>query len=805
MLSIAARGSGPAATAYFLQMQADRGALEDYYATEGDGQWYGAGAVTAGLAGTVEQEAFAALAAGMDPKNGNPLVQGAGDKHRAGWDLTFSAPKSVSIQWGCGAKQLREEIQVAHDRAVRTALDLASKQCIKARRGHAGEYEEAADPVLALFRHGTSRELDPQLHTHCFVFNCARRRDGSWGGIQSRHMYQWKMALGAIYRAELARQLQRLGFEIQRDGKSFRISGVREDVERAFSQRRAQIQTALAKHGTSSARAAEAAALDTREKKQDVPIERLLTDWRRRADALNFTASGVPRTFRGPLDPPSTKTCLSGMTDTASTVSLPQLYAAVATESQGALDALGVDALVQGVVEDSECVRLRAADGSTRFSSLQMLQLEEELVRQAWEVAGRTTHPIASAIRDRILKKAPDLSSEQRTAVSAATTPAGLALWEGAPGSGKTSALKVAAEIWAAGGYQVQGAALSGKAAQGLGEGAGIPVRTVFHLLKELESNPDMLRPQDVVILDEAGMVGSRDMARLVEHIARAGAKLVLVGDSKQLQPIDAGGAFRALAANIGATPLREIRRQRKEWARQAVMQLGAGAAGDAVRQFEERGLLKTAGGEHDLLAALVQDWVSAGGLDAPSSHLILAPTRADCQKLNQLVRARLAKAGKLGESAIAGEVEFAEGDRVQCLRNRRVLGVMNGTRGTIRRVLHHTDSIRLMIDTDDGRRVFLDPMEYPDLEHGYAVTVHKAQGVTVDHAYVLANECMSDREWTYVAASRARNETRIYMDKWLKDEVVRVMSRSRPKDTTTEYEVLDNTGQPTTSVEHQP
>ncbi len=208
------------------------------------------------------------------------LVQRAGDSHRPGWDLTFSAPKSVSVVWGIAEQKQREAIERAHTQAVERTLAFAEQQQLfVTRRGHDGIERETARPIIATYLHGTSREADPQLHTHAFVLNVAARDDGSYGTLETKPLYEWKMALGAAYRAELAHELRALGYETAPDSKgSFRISQVPRDLERHFSKRRAQIEAVMSERGTTSAKAAEVAALNTRKAKEFVDRHDLARD-----------------------------------------------------------------------------------------------------------------------------------------------------------------------------------------------------------------------------------------------------------------------------------------------------------------------------------------------------------------------------------------------------------------------------------------------------------------------------------------------------------------------------------------------
>ncbi len=299
MLSISARNATPSDIRAYLEGERDganRGA-EDYYTESGRtaGRWLGSGAAELHLAGDVQSQAFDRLAAGFHPEMDAALVQRAGEYHRPGWDLTFSAPKSVSVVWGIAEEKQREAIERAHTQAVERTLAFAEQQQLfVARRGHNGVQRESARPIIATYLHGTSREADPQLHTHAFVLNVAARDDGSYGTLETKPLYEWKMALGAAYRAELAHELRTLGYETAPDSKgNFRITQVPRDLERHFSKRRAQIEAVMTERGTSSAKAAEVAALNTRKAKGSPTATTLRATWRAESLAFGVTAQHV--------------------------------------------------------------------------------------------------------------------------------------------------------------------------------------------------------------------------------------------------------------------------------------------------------------------------------------------------------------------------------------------------------------------------------------------------------------------------------------------------------------------------------
>lgn len=808
MLSISARGTAATAESYYTHLQDEGGrGVEDYYAAEAAGRWCGMGAMALGLTGAVEREAFRHVLHGRDAA-GQDLVRGAGPNHRAGWDLTFSSPKSVSVVWGLADAPLRAAIEAAHDQAVRAALDQLQARAIQARRGHAGQRQESAAMVAALFQHGSSRELDPQLHTHALVMNLAQRADMSWGGIESRHLYAWQKAAGALYRAELAAGLQQLGYQVERAGDAFRLSAVPVDLERSFSKRRAQIEAALARHGTQGARASEVAALNTRRTKQAIDQNQLRADWQLRGLERGWGPAQLAEARQaGPAlvhAMPEPAHMLKTLTQHASTFALRDIWREVATAAQGCQDARGIDAYIEGLLHNPELVRLRAASGEIRYSSREMVDLERSMAMAAAQRQHDTRHQVSEASLAHACAARPTLSDEQHHMLQhVCQTTGGVALVEGMAGTGKSFALGAARLAWEAQGLRVRGAALAGKAAQGLEAGSGIPSQTLHSLLAALEVGPreqvarEQLASKDVIVIDEAGMVGSRQMARLLAHVHAAGAKAVLVGDSRQLQPIDAGGAFRALSQRLGAAELTDIRRQRQGWARQAVHDVAEGKAAAALTAYQERGLLAVGADRQDSMRQMVTDWARERDPDRPGESLMLAGTRAEVRQLNELARERMREAHRLGPAAQLEGREFAEGDRVLFTRNSLALGVKNGTLGTLTRVaLDHQGEWQFQVRTDTGERVTFSPTRdpaqggYAHIEHGYAVSVHKAQGATVDRAFVLVSEAMSDREWSYVATSRAREATRIYADALLMAELESSLSRSRQAETTLDYEL---------------
>lgn len=806
MLSISNVKTAGGAVSYFADHLVTEGvtnnanATEDYYAHDEPGQWLGGGADKLGLRGQVDAKDFARMLLAVD-QNDQPIVIGGGvADRRAGWDLTFSAPKSVSVLWAVADEQTHDAIEQAHVLAVETAMAwLESSGGIAARRGKGGAELESAALVAARFDHGTSREQDPQIHSHCFVMNLAQRQDGSWGAIQSKEFFSRKMAAGALYRSALADQLQQIGFGIERDKKSFAVIGVPDQLQQEWSTRRGQVLAEMAAHGGRTAKSAEAAALNSRRGKEEIEQHLLLDRWKQQAAEHDFSAQTVSDLQRQkhhrPEPMPTTSELWRELTQQASTISERQLEAAIFEKSQGVLSPLAAQQFLNDFVRDSETVILRDATGNRRFTSREMLELEQSIISNAQQRQNENS-AIAETHVTEALAAVPSISDEQREMVEHITGNGGVMVVEGMAGTGKSFALGVARQAWESAGKNIIGSALSGKAAEGLESGSGIQSQTLHSLLYELNPDPvtgqqakRSLTARDVIVLDEAGMVGSRQMAELLGLAEQAGAKVVLVGDSRQLQPIDAGGAFRGLSKNLGAARLTDIRRQKAVWHREAVTALSEGDAGRALTAFADHGLLQTGGDRQATISKMVATWRQdlIQNHDNDSSSLMLAGTRADVAAINRAARAAIADQ-LTGETTTINGHKFQSGDRILFTKNSKRIGVKNGTLGT---VLHSLDGGKMAVLLDDvGRTVIVDGEQYDSVQHGYAVTVHKSQGATVDRAYVLAHESMSGQEWSYVAASRSRDETTIFADSELISELDLTMARSQAQDLTTDYQL---------------
>ena len=432
--------------------------------------------------------------------------------------------------------------------------------------------------------------------------------------------------------------------------------------------------------------------------------------------------------------------------------------------------------------------------GEERFSSRDMIATEQRLERATAALAGRSAHSIPAAAHDSAIAAAGMrglvLGEEQEAALRHVTGGGDLASVVGYAGTGKSALLGVAREAWEGAGYRVQGLVLSGIAAENLEGGSGISSRTIASLEHQWSQGRELLSNNDVLVIDEAGMIGSRQMERIVSEAEKRGAKLVLVGDPEQLQAIEAGAAFRAIAERHGAIEVTEVRRQLEDWQRAATPQLATGRTAEALQAYEERGFVQAAQDRNEARAALIEQWDRDRKGSPRSSTLILSHTRDEVQQLNSMARDRLREAGELGEETTVrtgrGARAFAIGDRIMFLRNERSLGVKNGSLGRVDSIT----AVRMAVQFDDGRTVAFDLKDYAEVDHGYAATIHKAQGVTVDRTYVLATPGL-DRHAAYVAMSRHRESVQLHYgvnDFADRDRLTQTLSRERQKDVTTDY-----------------
>ncbi len=793
LLSIGKLATG--AGDYYTAMVAE--GAEEYYtsAREAAGVWVGQASHRLGLAGIVRPDDFTSVLAYQYPGTNVRITASRSAPTVTAFDATFCAPKSVSILHGLGTPDIRAAVRQAHDVAVREALTVFDTEASRGRRGHGGaEVIDGDGFVAAAFAHRTSRAGDPHLHTHVVIANLVHGPDDRWTALDARPLYHWSKTVGYLYEAELRHQLATsLGVEwraVRRGIADLAVVPMR--VVDEFSTRRHEIDAHMARTGGDSARAAQIAAYATRRMKDHTATpESLLDGWRQRAVDLGFDAERVCNQINADIDHQRDIGVIhltpmferlagpDGLTRNRSMFGRREVI-------QGICDLLPNGAPIASIVEwadlfvaSEHCVQLtgtgasaiRTKDGrvvsartdETRFSTPDMLATERRLIDTAVRRTGDGVGCADHRHVDAAISARPTLSDEQvQMVLRVCFSGAGVDIVEGVAGAGKTYALAAANQAWTQSGNTVIGCALAAKAARQLQTDADIPSQTIDRLLIDLD-RPEHggLAPNTVIVVDEAAMVGTRKLLRLLGHAEHARAKVVLVGDPCQLPEIEAGGAFTGLRWRLDANLLATNRRQQESWERTALAQLRAGDTDTALDAYLHHGRVKISSPATGLRAQMVDDWYDAR---RSGTAVMLASTRAEVDGLNQLARVRLRGQGTIGadQVTLAG-VAFAEGDLVVALRNDPRLGVLNGTRCVVERIDTASESMRCR--TDDNHIVAL-PFSYAadsHLAHGYAMTIHKAQGATYDSCLILGDDRLT-AEVAYTALSRGRIDNALYL-----------------------------------------
>ncbi|MEO1473457.1 MAG: Ti-type conjugative transfer relaxase TraA [Pseudomonadota bacterium] len=394
------------------------------------------------------------------------------------------------------------------------------------------------------------------------------------------------------------------------------------------------------------------------------------------------------------------------------------------------------------------------------FTTREMLSLESDMMDRARRMADGSTTAVSARRVDKALQAREFLSDEQVNAVRYVTDEKRLACVVGLAGAGKTTMLETAREAWEAQGLKVHGATIAGKAAQELEQSSGIQSRTLASLEWSLNNDKFKLGKNDVLVIDEAGMVGSKQLARVMQHAETAGAKMVMVGDPDQLQPIAAGGAFRAVLERTGYAEINTIRRQNVEWQKEASQAFARGDVGEGLEAYREKGNSHAYRLKEDAVRSMARR--VCDDREAGKSVLALAHTNKDVQAVNAAVRDERKERGDLEDGAqfktSRGSIEVSQGDRIVFLQNDRELGVKNGMLGDV--IEAGKDSLK--VQTEAGETVKFTADRYNSVGHGYCTTIHKSQGATVDRTHVLATRGL-DRNLTYVAMTRHREDCHIH------------------------------------------
>ena len=785
------------------------------YLTEGGrsrGEWLSNNASKAlGLSGGVQRDHLRSIGKRLHPKTAVPLGQRQSFKKgerkaRTGYDGVFSPPKHVDVIWAVSPEHVRKRLAEEHRRAVKEALSVFAEKGSHVRFGKGGAGLMRATPLVALFDHHTNRANEPKLHTHCTFAPVALSEDGVWRSLRSRDLFYWKMTLGALYQAACARRLGEMGLPIKQEDVAFSIPGVQKDLCDKWSSRRRAVENEVGACGGYTAREAQIAALRTRPKKRHVPLEELLPKWRAEALEFGFSEANAERLFRATvareralapeaLSEAAAELDLDGMERVTEARLLRKVIDKVRVDSVP-LDEV-VSKVERYLASSKELVPLGLNKHHYRtYTTVDLYRSEQSLLEASKALSDAPTHGVTPRVLGDVLQRY-GLSAEQESAVRHLTAPGGLSLVAGYAGTGKTYMMACARSAWERSGYKVIGTALSARAARELMNGSGIESSTTASLLHRLDPSASFTS-KTVLVIDEASMVDTRSLETLLKGAARRGAKVVLAGDSSQLQALFDGGGFKSLIERFGAAQLRNIKRQRSRWMRAAVYDFAHGDAKTALGRYAAQGFLHVDTTREVSLKHLVSAWTRERTADL-SQTLVLAGTNKEVDALNTLIQRK--RSSELGRGFECRDKVFYEGDRVTFTVNQRNLGVINGDFGTVERV----DGPRIYVRLDrtepspEGVRHLRLALRAKDLtvkafgerrelmRLGYATTVHKAQGATVDRAFVLAGGWLQDQELAYVQMSRAREHCRIFADEHTAGEgltdLIRTMERSRKKE----------------------
>jgi len=817
-------------------------------------RWRGHGAAILGLLGKdVDKAAMTELAAGFSPdgkkeklcqnagklpekvlkldRDGNPKLLPNGHPdfvwkggHQVGYDCVFSAPKSVSLLLALASPEERPAILKAHRDAVDQGLEYI-EGLLETRRGKAGIDVIPIDgAVITSCDHLANRNLEPHLHTHNLFYGVAYA-DGKWGGWESSELFRHQKAADTIYMAHLAENLRRLGYgieqqaEIDPDGqdtgvRSWKVAGIDDNTIAAFSTRTHEVMEAMSEGLTH-----QQAWAQTRAHKDEPSPEELFATWEKVIPAVGQDCDITNLKGRADVLAParSDDDILEALHATTAVVAEKDIMWEVSRARAGQ----GPEALLADVKRLKESMveiapeRQAAVDqgvhvsrrySETRYAWGKIVDWEQEVQKRADARRDDTSVRVPERILDTVIadyqtEKGFTLSDEQHEAVHhLCSNSGGHAVMAGVAGAGKTTVADLYKRCFEANGQQLIGACVSRKAAGKLKEESGMEAMSITKLLMKLDNGHKLTRDipglsaKSVVVLDEAGMVDTEAVRRLMRHVDDAGAKLILQGDMKQLQAIGAGAGMALVSEKLGQAELTEIRRQKSAEDRDIAISFydrdaqgriildnraGPKSRGEVatkgamiMKKLEARGAIDTYNTREDAAQALARDW-----LDSPhaiDNRLLLVHDHADSALLTGKLRQGLRERGvltgddhtfKARRDKRQYDMTVALGDRVRITKNDNDLGVENGDMAqveSITRTATGSLALGLRVEGKPGQPSFavaVDTEHWNHLQAGYCRTVHDAQGQGKPAVFHFANASMVDNQSALVAFTRLTSD----------------------------------------------
>jgi conjugative relaxase-like TrwC/TraI family protein len=796
---------GSAAAKYLLAENQKN--VTDYYAKEGVGTVYDPSGLLKEFGinhdEIINPEHFKSLCDAINPLNGEPLLSNFGDKHRAGIDFAISPPKSFSALWAVASPEIRDALERINKESVASALNHLNEHCEK-RMGAQGVDRQSVKFAAVQFQHSTSRENDPHLHLHNPVLNLSKSADdGKWRTIEPRSLMQWQTSADSIYQADLITKLQSefpgISVTQTENGHSFEINGVPEDLIKGWSKRREGMLNEAENAGISidDAGGMDRKFYETRNKKELLSADPHAgwSDFAKHEHG--FTSEKIDRILNAEainkaiLTDADIKFELTKAVDKLlqheSAFKENALHRAVAEQFYGCMNSAQINEVMTKIKageykleQEDKVVKLGEFDGMTYFSTQSMISTETRLSEISAEIGKDSKHFIDPEIIEKAIADKKILSLEQADLVRHICSSGSLKIGEGAAGSGKSTASEASANAFKAAGYKVQGLAASWDAAKILGKDAGIESRAIAGFLNDLQKDIIKLTAKDVLVVDESGLLGSKDAEKLVSAVEKSGAKIIFLGEEKQLNSVSAGPAMSIMIESAGTASINTIRRQKTEVQREIVANLRVGKSDLALKSLDEDGGLSFHKTANTTKRALINDWDDFTRNNPFKSTLILAIKNEDVNDLNKLARQVLRSRGQFNSADISLKIHagksahtanFAAGDSIILKKNSNEFGVKNKDKAEITNIRHSAHGGYIITaKLESGREIKINSKDYVDeksggicINHAYAVTSFSSQGDTKDRAFVMASGM--DRRYAYIAMSRHRDEANLYVD----------------------------------------
>jgi hypothetical protein len=793
---------------------------------------------------------------GINPATGETLVsQKCGKGRRPGYDMTQSAPKWVSVLWSQADPETRKQIEAMVIAAAKQGVDALNAYAGSTTSGAQGKERIDCKYAAALYLDLTGRPVDAkgdllpekkihlamnealgakeleayidcQLHVHTLLPNVVLCADGRYRKVEGSILFQWQGVMAETFHASLAEQLQAAGFVINNELEkvAFGIDGIPEAAIFGFSKRTGQIEQNKAKENFDAVADLDIARkllqkikTDGRMAHTDASKEAIEAQWEARGKLYGFgkdqcailIAEANARKAAGiVIEQPTladAKAVLDKLLETESVISDAKFRAACLGMFTGSGTVADINALVDESIRTHAVVLGR--EGSTQvISSEEMVTIEKGMIRIAKDYKAKgdwSKADVKEAIRanyDKMLKASGKRMSRQqiRAAHFLLDFDGGVLCLEGRAGAGKSFLINVLQELANSpagkkAGIELIGTSISWAASRNLADEGGISAAAaVADFIARLESGKLVLKRGGIVVVDEAGIVGSRDMYKILAAAEKAGARVILAGDTRQISSVSAGGAFSAIVRTNGSFTLNEVRRQEAQWDKEAGLAISEGKADEALKAYAEHDRIHISGSRNEALKAMFDAYIQQSEAEPEQSQLMIAKTNKDVAELNAMAHAARQRGGQVGEDVPVtvmiekkeSEIKIGVGDVIQFRVKSNPVDIVtkgqapesgqvyNRTRARIEKIegagkdatltvrLFEGDKLRdkvLTISGKDFRNGLL------NLDLAYCMTVDSAQGQTYDNSFVMG--AGYDRARAYVACTRHRKNLKVFGD----------------------------------------